>query len=310
MKAAKTSGKTAGKAHGAGIGPVIMKDILTAQRNEITEHHIYERLSRSAGNAQNRKVLKKISGDELRHSLFWKSYSKTDMKPDAFKMWKYYLISKILGITFGLKLMERGEGNAQKAYDKMSKAIPEVKKIEKDENGHENELLRMIDEERLKYVGSIVLGLNDALVELTGALAGFTFALQNSGLVSMAGLITGIAASLSMGASEYLSTKSEGLVEGGGKKPGRAAIYTTATYILTVMMLVAPFLLLTNIFVSLAAMLVIVVAVIFVFTFYISVAKELDFRRRFAEMVAISMGVAGASFVIGLLVRMFLNIQI
>ena len=68
----------------------------------------------------------------------------------------------------------------------------------------------MIDEEKVKHIGSMVLGINDALVEITGTLAGLTFALQNSALVGLAGLITGIAATLSMGASEYLSQNSEG----------------------------------------------------------------------------------------------------
>ena len=35
----------------------------------------------------------------------------------------------------------------------------------------------MINDERLQYISSMVLGINDALVELTGAPAGFTFAL-------------------------------------------------------------------------------------------------------------------------------------
>ena len=63
--------------------------------------------------------------------------------------------------------------------------------------------------EPYRYTGSIVLGLNDALVELTGALAGLTLALQDTKLIALTGSITGIAAALSMGASEYLSTKSE-----------------------------------------------------------------------------------------------------
>ena len=46
-----------------------------------------------------------------------------------------------------------------------------------DERRHEEELYGMLDEERLHYVGAMVLGLNDALVELTGAIAGVTFAL-------------------------------------------------------------------------------------------------------------------------------------
>ena len=103
--------------------------------------------------------------------------------------------------------MERGEEKAQTTYGKISEFVPSAKEIVEDEDKHELELINMLDEERLRYVGSIVLGLNDALVELTGALAGLTFALQNTRLTAMAGLITGVAASLSMATSEYLSTK-------------------------------------------------------------------------------------------------------
>ena len=52
---------------------------------------------------------------------------------------------------------------------------------------------------RLEYMGSVVLGLNDALVEFTGALAGFTLALSDSRLTALTGSITGIAAALSIG---------------------------------------------------------------------------------------------------------------
>lgn len=62
---------------------------------------------------------------------------------------------------------------------------------------------------RLSYMSSVVLGLNDALVEFTGALAGFTLALNEPRLVALTGSITGVAAALSMAASEYLSTKSD-----------------------------------------------------------------------------------------------------
>ena len=71
----------------------------------------------------------------------------------------------------------------------------------KSEQEHEAALIELIDEERLRYISSMVLGLNDALVELTGALAGFTFALGNTTTIAMAGFITGSAATLSMAAS-------------------------------------------------------------------------------------------------------------
>jgi len=106
-------------------------------------------------------------------------------------IWKYYLLGRILGLTFALKLMENGEEGAQRSYYSVSNVVTEAATIAEEENGHEKGLINMIDEEKLQYVGSMVLGLNDALVELTGALAGFTFALANPRLVATAGFITG-----------------------------------------------------------------------------------------------------------------------
>ncbi|MCL7398736.1 MAG: VIT1/CCC1 transporter family protein [Thaumarchaeota archaeon] len=284
----------------------IEKVILNAQRNEITEHFIYERLARSVKDSQNREVLKRISDDELRHYNFWREYTRKDVKPDNLKVWKYFLISKIFGITFGIKLMEKDEEKAQAIYEEISEFVPDAKAIVEDEDEHESRLTNLIDEEKLRYVGSMVLGLNDALVELTGALAGYTFALQDARIVAMIGLITGVAASLSMATSEYLSTKSEG----GDKNPFKASLYTGVAYILAVLFLIAPYLILTNVYACLSLTIVNAIIVIFLFTFYVSVAKGLPFRRRFLEMTVISLGIAGLTFTIGFFVRTFLNVEI
>lgn len=282
--------------------------ILRFQKNEITEHRIYRRLSRSIKDAHNSKVLNDIAEDELRHYNIWKKHTGKEVRPSKWMLWKYYLIARIFGITFGLRLMENGEESAQESYDRIARKIPEARKIKREEDEHEKRLLDMISEERLTYVGSIVLGLNDALVELTGALAGFTFAFQNPQIIALAGLITGVAASLSMGASEYLSTKSEEAeVE---KSPAKASIYTGVAYLFTVIFLIAPFFLLPNVYLALAVTLVNAVVVIFVFTFYVSVAKDLPFRKRFLEMAGISIGVAALTFAIGFLIRVFLRIDV
>ncbi len=52
------------------------------------------------------------------------------------------------------------------------------------------------------------------------------------------------------------------------------------------------------------------VVVIFIFTFYISVARGISFRNRFSEMVLISLGVAALTFLITLLIKVFLNVEI
>jgi VIT1/CCC1 family predicted Fe2+/Mn2+ transporter len=280
--------------------------ILTSQKNEITEHIIYSKLSQAVKDKQNKEILKQISDDEKRHYNFWKKYTNKDVKPNKLKIWWYYIISRIFGITFGIKLMERGEEDAQVIYEKISEQVPSAKQIVYDEGIHEQKLVNMIDEDRLKYISSIVLGLNDALVELTGALAGFTLALQNTNLIGVTGLITGIAASLSMGASEYLSTKSEE----SEKSPAKAALYTSVAYVLTVLLLIFPYLILTNVYLCLGLALVDAIIVILIFTFYVSVAKEIEFKKRFLEMALISLGIAALSFVIGYLVNTIFNVTI
>jgi len=151
----------------------------------------------------------------------------------------------------------------------------------------------------------MVLGLNDALVELTGALAGLTFTLQNSRLIGAAGLITGIAASLSMSASEYLSQKSEK----GSKNPIKAMFYTGIAYVLTVLLLVIPYFVFANYYIALGVTLLNGILVILVFTFFISVVKELSFREMFLEILFISLGVAAVSFMIGWIANGVLNLR-
>lgn len=277
-----------------------------SQRNEITEHHIYQKLAQIEKNNANKEILQKISNDELTHYQIWKNFTNAEVKPSIIKIWWYYLISVIFGLTFGIKLMEKNEGMAQKNYRKIIEELPEATKIEADENEHENKLISLISEERLNYVGSIVLGLNDALVELTGALAGLSLALQNPKMVALAGMITGIAASLSMGASEYLSTKSEKSI----KNPLKASVYTGIAYVFTVTALILPFIFIGQPIIALLITLAIVMIIIALFTFYVSVAMDLPFFKRFAEMASISLGVAAITFFIGFLIRKFWNIEI
>lgn len=285
----------------------VRRKVILFQKTEITEYHIYKRLAKRIKSPENAKILDQIAEDEFRHYNGWKKYTGEEVKPHWFNVWFYYLVSLILGFTFGVKLMEQGEEKAQANYDAVSTAIPEAKQFQHEEEEHEQQLLAMLDEERLQYAGSVVLGLNDALVELTGALAGLTLALQNGKLIALSGLITGIAASLSMAASEYLSTRSEETA----KQPVRAAIYTGIAYIITVTLLVLPYLIMPeNFYADLVIALTTAVIIIAAFNYYISVAKGESFRARFLEMAGLSLSVAAFSFVIGYFIRQWLGIEV
>jgi VIT1/CCC1 family predicted Fe2+/Mn2+ transporter len=282
--------------------------LVEAQTHELTESIIYSRLARALKDPHNSEILEQIAADERRHHDLLARHTSATVKPIRRLVWWYVILARVLGVTFALKLLERGEASAQVSYAGLSH-IEGIDGIIHDEEQHERDLIDMLRDERLEYAGSVVLGLNDALVELTGALAGLTLALANARVVAVAGLITGIAAAMSMAASEYLASKSE-VNESSTKRPIKAALYTGGAYIVAVTLLILPFFLAPGLLVALGCTLVIAVLIIAVFNAYLCVARDLSFWPRFAEMSLISLGVAAVSFGIGWLVRGFFGLEV
>ena len=282
----------------------ILAIIKKMQINETTEHVIYTKLAKRTKGA-NGEVLARIAGEEGQHARIWGKYTGEMPRPAALKIWFYYILAMIFGLTFVINLMEMGEEEAQDTYKQISEDVPEAIAIYKQEQEHEAALIAMIDEERLRYIGSMVLGLNDALVELTGALAGFTLALGSSATVGMAGFITGSAATLSMAASEYLSKKADP----GEKHPLKAAVYTGLASLITVFMLLLPYFIFSHPIVALVFCLFNAGLVIFIFTFFVSVVRKEPFKPAFLEMICISFSVALVSFFIGWAAKAWLGID-
>ena len=152
------------------ISPEMKKQLLRFQQDEIDGHNIYEGLSKQVKNAHNSEVIAKMARDEMFHYQVWQRYSGEDVKPNKTKKFFYLLASRLFGYTFGIKLLEKDENNASVGYEPYKAIYPELDQIIRDEDAHEAKLIEMLDEESLKYSGSVVLGLNDALVELTGGM--------------------------------------------------------------------------------------------------------------------------------------------
>ena len=277
------------------------------QQSELTESVIYQEIAKFAKGDENKQTLLRLAREEKAHYEIWKQYTDIEMKPQKLKVFKYKLLARILGFTFAVKLMERGEENAQEEYKVLAEEVEESVHIHQQEEEHEAALLNMLDEERLQYVGSMVLGLNDALVELTGSLAGFVFALQNNRLIALSGLIVGISATFSMASSEFLAARSEGRTDA-----LKSCSYTGIAYLLTVVLLILPYLVLDSsmYIAALICMLVIVVLIIGGFTYYTSVAQDQPFKSRFLEMATISISVAVMSFFVGILAKKFLGVDL
>ena len=277
------------------------------QQNELTESMIYQKIAAFAKGEENKKTLLRLSQEEHAHYEIWKKYTDEELKPEKAKVFKYTFLARTLGFTFAVKLMERGEEAAQDEYALLAEEVAESVHIRQQEEEHEAALLEMLDEERLQYVGSMVLGLNDALVELTGSLAGFAFALQNTRLIALSGLIVGISATFSMASSEFLAARSEGRTDA-----LKSCSYTGIAYLLTVIALITPYLIFpgTQFIPALLCMLAVVILIIAGFTYYTSVAQDEPFKSRFLEMATISISVAVMSFVVGVLAKKFLGVDI
>ncbi len=290
-----------------------LSTIVEAQRIELTEYHIYTRLAGRVKEEHNREVLERIGQEELAHHDLLEGISGEKVRPKRGVLLRYVLAARLLGLTFALKLMERGERGAQLGYGELSH-IEGLETLAEEEERHESALIDLLRDERLQYTGSIVLGLNDALVELTGVLAGLTLALADARIVASVGMITGIAASLSMAASEYLSSRTEQGEEPEEarvvKSPIKAAAYTGVAYFATVALLILPFLIGLEVLVAMGVTLLLALGTIAVFTFYVAIARDMRFWPRFAEMAGISLGVAGVSFAIGWGVRVLFGLEI
>lgn len=284
-----------------------LKKALKQQQNEINDYTIYKALALSQTDENNKKIFEKISKEEKYHYDFWVKITNTQIEPQKLVVWWFVLLVKIFGTSFALKSLEKREAGAEEFYKELFEIYPESKKIYEQETQHELELIDMLNDKKLLYAGAIVLGMNDALVELTGTLSGIALAFDKSLTVGLTGLIMGIAASLSMAGSAYFEAKENPSEE---INPLVYSLYTGVSYILTTAILVVPFFIFDLIIESLIMMFICAFLAIISYNFYISVAKDLSFSKRVIQMSAITFGVALISFAIGYIVKFYFGIEI
>ncbi len=275
-------------------------NLVRIQRDAKAGFYIYNALYQKSSNLNNAILLQELAHVCQSILLKTKEYDQPHTLFVKIKVWLICLLAKLMGLTFTLRLFENATG---KKIERIKQDYPELYGELERYNTAKKSKIAAFKEDILNHMGSIVLGLNDALVELSGALAGFTFALQNTLLIGVIGVITGFAATLSMATSEFLSQRHEGKTV---SEAIRSCMYTGVAYLFTVTLLVLPYFLIVNPFVSLSVMMLLVLAEIFVFNFYNAVTTGQSFKRSFLEMALISLSVALLSFGVGYMVdRMF-----
>ena len=273
--------------------------------DELLDHELYARLAARERNERNRKLLEELARDELRHHLFWSKLAgpvRLGLR-DRLKLRLLLSLSRLAGKTFTIKLLERGEAATVGEYRRAAAELggelaAELARVIEDEERHERELAGSLDELAVRQLGSIALGVSDAIIELTGVLAGFAGYTGSPLQVAAAGLIVGVSAALSMAAAAYSQAKHER-----GKNPRTAAAYTGLFYMLTVLALVAPLLLGVPASIGVALSLACALAILAAFSFYSAVVMERPFLREYLENAAVIMAVSLVGYAFGQIVK-------
>lgn len=139
---------------------------------------------------------------------------------------------------------------------------------------------------------AIILGMHDAIVSLTGLIAGLFFAFTDTNIIIISCIISSITASLSMGAANYLATKAKG-----SKTALKSAFYTAGAYMTTCIFLILPFFVFTNRITTLIA--TVLMAILIIFAFNKSCYQGKAFYQHFFEMLSICTMVSIVAFFIG-----------
>lgn len=272
---------------------------------------IYTRLAATEKNAEFKTILERLVKHEKDDFDFWCTKSqRKNYHVSAFTIWLYVAARRVLGLIFTARLLERNEKAAVEGYQDYLASADEAtrKRLEQiiaHEKEHEATLIGQIKESKVEFMGNIVLGINDGLIELTGALVGFAFALNNHYVVAAAGFITGIAATLSMASSAFMQAQYED-----GKDARKSALYTGLSYFVVVLLLILPFVFIVNATIALFVAVTLALLIVGLVSLYTSVLFERRFSRQFLQMTFFTLGVAVITFVIATVVRNVLGITI
>ena len=272
---------------------------------------IASELAKKEPNKEFKSILVKLAAHKWQEFTFWKQFA----AKQQFSVSKIYLITikllrKTFGLTFVVKYIEHQE---KQLINKYKEILPKVKDKElqkkikesiEHEIEHEEELISQIKEERIEFISSIILGINDGLIELTGALVGFSLALQNHAIIALTGIITGIATALSMSSSAYMQAQYEP-----EKNAKKAAAYTGIAYIVVVICLILPFILFTTLTSSIIALLSSVMVIITAISYYTSIIFDRPFKKQISQMIIFSLGTAAITFAIGWGLRIVFSIK-
>ena len=286
------------------LSPELVRLAAKSAQDEYTDGAVYRMLGRHEKNQSFRKALEDLARGEQSHYDFWKAYApQAEPRINKLKVYITLVLRVILGLTFTMKFLERHEDALHQRYREMVEKIPAADKARfeammEEEEHQEDLLMGQIHEGRVKYMSFIVLGLADAVVEISGIHAGSLGIFNRTEFAGLAGVVAGMAASIAMASAAYAQAK-QGF-EGSAKW---SAIYTGVSYMFTAIFLALPYFLTGSMVFALGTSLAVGVVLVAMMTYYDTVISGKRFKRQFAEIAGIIFAATLALYIAGTIIR-------
>jgi len=269
--------------------------------DEFSDCALYDRLSKTvASDSPFKKVLQDLSATEHRHFEFWRKYV-PDEEPRLARLKLYWILflRRFFGLTFATRYLDRHEASVVHEYQGLARLIPDADRsaydeMVADEREHEKAFALKVESSAVRYISFVVLGLADALVEISGIHAGWLGLFEKTEIAGLAGVVAGGAASLAMASAAFAQAK-----QGFSGSARLSAIYTGVSYFITAIILATPYFLTSSMLLALGTSLTLAVLILAITTWYSIVIQQKPFLRDFVEILAILFATTLVVFLLG-----------
>jgi VIT1/CCC1 family predicted Fe2+/Mn2+ transporter len=198
-------------------------------QDEMNDHLTYKVLVGNTKDPELHANMTHIAGMEMGHANFWKAMLEAHHEPlppvrlNRLRLLMLRVLRLFINPVLLVSLLELGETSAVHRYmhfykhaelDEIEKA--RLKHIILDELEHETFFKQTAQTLGVSNLRDFVLGMNDGLVEILGAVTGLSAVYPTQPfLVAVTGMIVGIAGALSMGIGAFISVRSQRQVNEG-----------------------------------------------------------------------------------------------
>ena len=276
-------------------------------KHKYRDFAVYKTLAATEPHENFKKILEEFTAHEHEDYLFWRTLAKEKrVGVNKLELLFFKAVRKTFGPVFTVRVLEaRAKRLVEKYHAYLGRVTDaelhrQISRVVEHEARHERALIGALKETSVTFLSNAVAGLNNGLVELTGALVGFSFALGDHFLIAGAGVIIGISASLSMASSAYMQARYDE-----HRNPRKAGICIGLACLAVAVFLVAPFFIFKEVFLALGILFAVVFVVINALSFYSAILFQRKFIRQAGELFIASIGVGAVALVIGSLFRIF-----